>query len=279
MPQNYDYFAFGSNMSYQQVIERLGNVPVPISGKLKGYRLAFNKYSQNRSLEFDPSGETRVSAANIIYTGNTDDTVEGVVYQLTESQLTDLDKAEGYRTVRGQLSTNSKGYKRETKTLENNQTVVCYIANIHATDPDNQLKPSVKYVELFMEAGILLSPKYQQQLLNIEVVEGGTVKNHTKQIPVSSKEDEAISDQEKECLSTLKSRLQTQYSKAGLGFFCRKMPTGIKDIIDNGSSIEDIKERANQAQNRWSPFRSAAIKAELRYLSEELTLVNEVFSQ
>ncbi len=80
------YFAYGSNMSSRQMSERLACDQLTIIGRarLQGYQLVFDKISRDgtgkANLTKDDSGE-----------------VWGVVYQLTDEQMSDLDDFEaGY---------------------------------------------------------------------------------------------------------------------------------------------------------------------------------------
>ncbi len=172
-----DYFAYGSNMSQAQINARLGgHISQPKPARLSGFKLVFNKYSKSRTNEYDRTkgydlGTTRVGAANIVATGNPDDIVEGVVYSLSDTQLKKLDKLEGIGSGR------STAYKREQRVLQDGLSADIYIANIPEVDPDNSLKPSASYVKLFLTAN-QLSPFYREKLLNVEVADGGTVKDH-----------------------------------------------------------------------------------------------------
>jgi len=77
------YFAYGSNLSKERLRRRIGEWMEEHNATLKGFRLTFAKsYSGHTSgkadIKPDPSGE-----------------VKGVIYSVTESQLSKLDKYEG----------------------------------------------------------------------------------------------------------------------------------------------------------------------------------------
>lgn len=77
------YFAYGSNMSQSRLEERVGKVKKIQTIRLSHSQLVFNcGYGKNRF-------------ANIVYTDNSADFVEGVLYELSENQLLILDEYEG----------------------------------------------------------------------------------------------------------------------------------------------------------------------------------------
>lgn len=74
--KKYYYFAYGSNMHEKRFFERCPKAKFVGTGILWNYKLAERKYT------------------DIDY--SVDDLVEGVVYQITESDLMKLDACEGY---------------------------------------------------------------------------------------------------------------------------------------------------------------------------------------
>lgn len=77
------YFAYGSNLSKEQMIGRLGRLPPSRIARLPGYRIAFNKRGSHQ-------GEVY---ANIV--ANNEHEVWGVVYQCRPEDLEKLDGHEG----------------------------------------------------------------------------------------------------------------------------------------------------------------------------------------
>jgi cation transport regulator ChaC len=77
------YFAYGSNLSKDQMKERLGRVPEARIARLPGYRVAFNKRGQRQGQVY----------ANIVEQDGGE--VWGVVYQLRPDELRVLDDHEG----------------------------------------------------------------------------------------------------------------------------------------------------------------------------------------
>jgi len=82
------YFAYGSNMDFAQLQERVGDVKDGVVGILNGYELRFNK----RSVK-DEYGRANLVAVS-------DAITEGVFFELTDEQFAEMDRREG------------KGYKR-----------------------------------------------------------------------------------------------------------------------------------------------------------------------
>jgi cation transport regulator ChaC len=77
------YFAYGSNMLRDRLEERVGSVQSPRCAHLHGWRLAFHKWSPaNHTLR---AGIVR-APGNVLW---------GVVYDLTDRQVMELDRYEG----------------------------------------------------------------------------------------------------------------------------------------------------------------------------------------
>lgn len=83
MIQSAYYFAYGSNMSRDRLQDRLGKVKKIGTAVLPGYNLIFNCGWKSRSV------------ANIIKTSE-NDKVEGVIYELDDYQIFELDRYEGW---------------------------------------------------------------------------------------------------------------------------------------------------------------------------------------
>ncbi|MBS0290828.1 MAG: gamma-glutamylcyclotransferase [Proteobacteria bacterium] len=163
------YFAYGSNMDVDQMNSRVKYNGMPRNGKLRGYKLVFNIFSPNRNC----------GAGNLQYTGNPKNIVEGVVYNLTLDQITELDKYEGYREENGELSNDVYGYKRKSVELFDGTLAEIYIA-INIDPQDAELKPSVDYLKHFLKGRTngYLSETYVKSLLRIKVKEGGKLLDH-----------------------------------------------------------------------------------------------------
>ena len=77
------YFAYGSNMCSEQMKERCPESKFISTGYLEGYKFVYDGYSDKR----------RGAVANVIQDGKS--TVEGVIFEVTASDLKRLDKSEG----------------------------------------------------------------------------------------------------------------------------------------------------------------------------------------
>lgn len=75
------YFAYGSNLSVERLVKRVGKVKHCGTFKISDHKLCFN------------TGTQFTSFANIMYSEG--DVIEGVIYEMTYGQLRLLDKYEG----------------------------------------------------------------------------------------------------------------------------------------------------------------------------------------
>jgi gamma-glutamylcyclotransferase len=139
------YFAYGSNMDPERLRTRGIRYLQRRHANLKGYRLEFNKVA---------SRDPKEGYANIVAYEN--GFVEGVFYDIEDSDLEKLDRHEGY----------PDHYKRvEVKVgLDNRQEVkaVTYVAQ-----PDKVrygLMPSREYMNHLLAARDVLSESYRRRL-------------------------------------------------------------------------------------------------------------------
>lgn len=197
----FHYFAYGSNMDVAQMRRRVGFTGTPRAACLSGYQLTFNKFSFKR----------QCGAANLIFTGDKADTVEGVVYQLSSEQLARLDRFEGFNTAKQRA--NPRGYERISLELDDGSNAQVYIIDIRLqaqprqarqgeehrvirfmktllnivsvqVDADAQadLLPSVTYMcHLLMghKYGYVSLQKFTE-FLNTQVIEGGLLKEYVE---------------------------------------------------------------------------------------------------
>ena len=121
------YFAYGSNMNSERLRDRVGSVESGVKSILNGYEIRFDKISK----------KTNSGRANLILSENT--RVEGVVFNLTEKQINDLDK-------------NESGYHRENLKIETEKggdEAVTYIADTNMIKEG--LQPEEEYLALILE--------------------------------------------------------------------------------------------------------------------------------
>jgi gamma-glutamylcyclotransferase (GGCT)/AIG2-like uncharacterized protein YtfP len=144
------YFAYGSNMVHDRMAKRVPSSRVLGPAELPGYSFCFNKLSKDGSAK-----------ANIISSGNPDDVVYGVLYELDEVDRPKLDRVEGL----------GKGYditQVSVRTETGDQSALTYVAAPQAVR--NKLKPYLWYKNLVLDGAKLnhLPPEYIRQIEAVE---------------------------------------------------------------------------------------------------------------
>ncbi|MBI5406703.1 MAG: gamma-glutamylcyclotransferase [Nitrospirae bacterium] len=151
------YFAYGSNLDLNQMIERCPSARFVCKAKFNDHRLEFTRKSKNRGC----------GVADVIPTKGHD--VWGVVYQIDERDIGQLDKSEGFRPGR-QLEENA--YLRTEYhvfaegDMEKPLLVTIYIANKQENPP----LPNSEYKSLIVEGAKYwhLPENYIKQLEQIK---------------------------------------------------------------------------------------------------------------
>jgi gamma-glutamylcyclotransferase len=122
------YFAYGSNMSTQQMLKRTGSVPESRVAHLDGYRIAFRKYRDTEEVYADilPDKTKKVI---------------GVAYRCSDKALEQLDIFEG---VAGNC------YRRENISIEltdsdEKVTAVAYLGSLAFSETESN--PSQEYLD------------------------------------------------------------------------------------------------------------------------------------
>ena len=139
------YFAYGSNMDAERMRERGIRFSQRTHGILKGYRLEFNKIASRNPQE---------GYANVVRFEN--GIVEGVLYEIPDSDLSKLDMFEGYPDHYDRLMIKVQ--------LDDGQKLE---AIIYIAQPDQiaeGLKPSRDYLNHLLAAKDLLSESYRRKL-------------------------------------------------------------------------------------------------------------------
>jgi len=149
---NMNYFAYGSNMDRKRMEKRGVTIFSMQRARLEGFRLVFNKIS---------SGSSNEGYANIVK--DPDGAVEGILYEINDSDISKLDKYEGYPEHYRKI--------KVTVMLDNGQAVsaVTYVAN-----PDkirDGLKPSKEYLNHLLAAKDFFSPEYYKKLKATETID------------------------------------------------------------------------------------------------------------
>lgn len=145
------YFAYGSNMNAQRMVYRKAFFTRRIKATLRMHRLVFNKIATT-----EPGyGLANVEADNY-------ENVQGILYEIQESDLIELDKHEG---VKGQH------YERKTMTVETeNGSVEAVVYVAHPSKIQNGLIPTVAYAENLYK-GLDLLGEYSRWYLDRAILE------------------------------------------------------------------------------------------------------------
>jgi gamma-glutamylcyclotransferase (GGCT)/AIG2-like uncharacterized protein YtfP len=142
------YFAYGSNMNSERVIDRKMQFVNTLAGRLVDYELVFNK----RSVKYPGAGAANVEPKSGAIT-------EGVLYELSgPDEILKMDPFEGYPLR----------YRREIHLLETKSGSVkawVYIAN-HQFLGDN-LKPARWYLKHLLAGEQMLSEDYYGRLCRV----------------------------------------------------------------------------------------------------------------
>lgn len=136
------YFAYGSNMNEQRMLDRGVNFTSKELGILNGYKMIINKRSyKNPEMGF----------ANII--PSLDEQVEGVLYEVSIDDIFKLDKFEGY----------PKHYNRR-KMIVNSEESIVYVANPKWVSI-GELKATEEYKNHILEGKKFVSEQYYNMVL------------------------------------------------------------------------------------------------------------------
>jgi gamma-glutamylcyclotransferase len=145
MKKTMKYFAYGSNMDSKQMSGRSIRFSQRTHAILMGYRLEFNKVASRNAQE---------GYANVITFEN--GILEGVLYEIPDSDLSKLDVHEGYPNHYDRIKVKVK--------LEDGQEVeaVAYIAQ--PSRVRDGLKPTRDYLDHLLAAKDILSEAYRRKL-------------------------------------------------------------------------------------------------------------------
>ncbi len=126
------YFAYGSNMNQKQMKERCPNSKFIKKVYVKGYRFVYDGYSTTR----------KGAVANIVKDENC--IVWGALYEITQTDLENLDKCEGYRKV----------YKREYIVVKDSEGKEYKNVWVYLREPQPIGRPSEEYKKIVYEGAI-----------------------------------------------------------------------------------------------------------------------------
>lgn len=146
------YFAYGSNMNPERMKLRGINYSQRKPATLKAWKLKFNKAASKNPEE---------GYANIVL--NVNGTVEGILYEIDDPDLSKLDKYEGYPDHYCRILVKvllNDGQKVEA---------ITYVANSNKIR--NGLRPSKEYLSHLLKGCDLLSEKYCKRLKEWETLD------------------------------------------------------------------------------------------------------------
>ncbi|MFM0648518.1 gamma-glutamylcyclotransferase [Paraburkholderia bryophila] len=163
-PNEFVYFAYGSNMSVPRLSARIKPIRHIANGQLDGYRLTFDKASKDGSGKCDCK-----------YTGNPEHCVWGVLFAIDNHSLADLDKYEDA----------GRTYKRVQVSVQTEQGVVSAVTYI-ATKTEPGLRPYhwYKYHVLYGARAAKLPPDYIAVIERIEQTEDSDAARIEKNLAV-----------------------------------------------------------------------------------------------
>lgn len=138
------YFAYGSNMNFEQIKKRCPGARFLTKAKLNGYKFVYDGYSVSRNC----------AVANIVKSER--DSVEGAVFEIDGECLKNLDHYEGY----------PGSYKRE-QLVVNDEDDKSYKAIVYLRSPLPIGKPSDEYRDIILQGAkdCGLSPIYIKDFL------------------------------------------------------------------------------------------------------------------
>jgi gamma-glutamylcyclotransferase len=154
------YFAYGSNMNWNQIKERCQSAGFVCIARMPGFRFDFTRKSNDRGC----------GVMDIVKDENGH--VWGVVFQIDEYDLGQLNKSEGYQPGR-----TKNAYQRLEKIVyqngEDEKPITVFTYEVAKKAPDT-IPPNKKYMGLILEGARNwnLPEDYIEKLSKVEVVDG-----------------------------------------------------------------------------------------------------------
>jgi len=143
------YFAYGSNMDLGQMSKRLGRKIAPSEVKkasVREWKLVFNKKAD--------ANPEKQGYANIVEDAN--EIVEGVLYEISEEDIEELDKYEGcpehYKKMEIEVA------------LDTGEKVVAITYIAQENKIGTGLLPTREYLNKLLNAKPFLTPEYYERL-------------------------------------------------------------------------------------------------------------------
>ena len=127
------YFAYGSNMDWDQMRGRCPSCRFDSIASAEGYRLAFTRFSKNR----------QCGVADIVASAGSD--VWGVVFEIPEDEVNVLDKSEGYSPGRAREKNAYERRKLDVFGQGSNASAITVWTYVVVNKLRSPPKPSAEY--------------------------------------------------------------------------------------------------------------------------------------
>ncbi len=133
------YFAYGSNMNWNQIRSRCPSAQFTFVARAEGYVLAFTRFSQNR----------KCGVADIVASSGND--AWGVVFDIPNDEIDQLDKSEGYRPERARELNAYERSQLEVTCQEDANSPIAVWTYFVVSKSNLPLKPAVEYKALIID--------------------------------------------------------------------------------------------------------------------------------
>ena len=133
------YFAYGSNMNWDQMHSRCPSAQFAFVARAEGYVLAFTRFSQKR----------KCGVADIVASSGND--VWGVVFNTPNDEIGQLDKSEGYRPGRARELNAYERSPLEVACQEQTNSPIAVWTYFVVSKSKLSLKPAVEYKALILD--------------------------------------------------------------------------------------------------------------------------------
>jgi gamma-glutamylcyclotransferase (GGCT)/AIG2-like uncharacterized protein YtfP len=159
------YFAYGSNMSTQRLLQRVPSARAPQAAVLQGHRLVFHKVGRDGSAKCDA-----------VASGHDRDAVHGVLYQIDKGHKPRLDGFEGL----------GQGYGQKSVTVRLADGTEWLAVTYCATHVDDTLRPYPWYLEHVLRGACEhgLPDHYRAAIAAVQTVDDPDPHRHAMELAV-----------------------------------------------------------------------------------------------
>jgi len=127
------YFAYGSNLNWDQIRDRCPSTRFASIARADGYRLEFTRFSKNR----------QCGVADIVASAGSD--VWGVVFEIPDDEVNVLDKSEGYSPGRGREKNAYERFQLDVFRQGSNASPITVWTYVVVNKLKSAPKPSAEY--------------------------------------------------------------------------------------------------------------------------------------